>query len=99
MSRKRMVTRTLISTTAKVYAINENGDPYMSDVTVVGDFEGKPQEKLLNEIKKKIPTAVYVKETTTIKERRGMEESKFFELAEPILSPFSDGEDNDEEGK
>lgn len=89
MARKRMVTRTIISTVATCMCVNvEQGECINETVEVAGTFTS--EEKLLEAIKSthESPTVKFVQvvEQHEQKTLYGMEEQKFIEQAE-ILSP------------
>ena len=89
MARKRMVTRTIISTVATCMCVNvEQGECINSTVEVAGTYTN--EEKLLKTIKTAYdtPTVIFVQVVEQHEKETlyGMEEQKFIEQAE-ILPP------------
>lgn len=89
MARKRMVTRTIISTVATCMCVNvEQGECFNETVEVAGTFTN--EEKLLNAIKSayETPTVKFVQVVEQHEKETlyGMEEQKFIEQAEILPS-------------
>ena len=86
MARKRMVTRTIKTTSAEVLKVNlENAETFKETVVVSGVF--KDNKSLLKVISKNDPEnmkTVAIINTTVSDKLYGMEEAKFLLLAEEI---------------
>lgn len=87
--RKRMVTRTIVSTDVTVICLNiETAEPTNATYTVAGQYDQKDYQKLLNKLKAKYDTdevkLVSIVSTVKKEEVYGMAEDEFMAQAKRL---------------